>query len=263
MKALSAAFVFLLPLTLLAGEVTPGDSLDTVRNTLGAPRGELHLGGRDVLYYDRGEVELRSGLVTRVALRSEEAQAKIEAKRVADDLRIREMLATRQAQLIIEGEALKARQLADPSFLSAPLSYQVAFWRNFSARYTGVSCVEQLNLAQAKYYEQEASERRAAERAQYYAELEAKAREERERTTYYPVYDTGYNYHTRYTRSYRRSHYYDRDSRDCYDSTPSSHRHAPGGVTQPASPTDATIAPPGTAEGWLGVPRFVPLNPKI
>ena len=54
----------------MAAEVQTGDSLADVRNALGLPRGQAKVDGRQVLYYERGEVELVREVVTRVALRS-------------------------------------------------------------------------------------------------------------------------------------------------------------------------------------------------
>ena len=65
---------------LAAAEVRPGASLEEVRGTLGLPRGQVQVAGRQVLYYERGEVELQNGAVTRVALRSEEEHASLTAR---------------------------------------------------------------------------------------------------------------------------------------------------------------------------------------
>ena len=185
MKAASFAFLFVLPITLLAGEVNRGDSIETVRSALGAPKGELHLNGRDLLYYDQGEVELSSGLVTRAGLRSEKDQVTFEARRSAQADRARQ----HREILIAEGDALKARMLADPAFQAAPLSYQVAFWRNFSRKYSMVSCSEQLGIAQARLAEQTQASQQA-EDAQRIAEIEAQekaARRDDLDRIFYPI----------------------------------------------------------------------------
>ena len=66
MKRFALTLIFALPLVAYAGEVRTGDSLGDVRAALGAPRGEANVGNRQLLYYDRGEVELQAGAVTRV-----------------------------------------------------------------------------------------------------------------------------------------------------------------------------------------------------
>jgi hypothetical protein len=128
-----------------AAEVRPGNTLGEVRASLGIPRGEANLGDRQLLYYDRGEVELRAGSVTRVALLSDREFAAREARRAAESERVR----ARNA----EGEALKARRLADADFRSAPPEYQLAYWENFIRRYPGVSCADQLALIRARLAE--------------------------------------------------------------------------------------------------------------
>lgn len=208
MKTSPLMILVLLPLTLFAAEVKNGDSLATVQAALGEPRGRAQAGRRELLCFDRGEVELTSGVVTRVVLRSAEAQAAFEAKYAANALRVREEQEIRRVQLTAEGEALKAGKLADNLFQSAPLRFQVEFWRNFANQYSTVSCTEQLNLARARLYEQEQAERVQAEEAQRLAAL--KASESRGRI-FYPMYaNDSYGYEGEY-RERRRQQRLDRD----------------------------------------------------
>jgi hypothetical protein len=206
MKAIAFTLLLALPLALIAAEVKPGDTPAEVRAALGPPRGQLQMGGRELFYYDRGEVELRSGVVTRVALRSVEEQAALEARRVAEAVRVREEQEIRRARLSAEGDALKARKLSDPSFLAAPLGYQVAFWEDFSRRYSDVPSAEQLNMARARLAEQVAEGRARAVQDQRLAELEARVAEAEARTAeantgavyaggYYPYYHGSRDYH--------------------------------------------------------------------
>ncbi len=192
MKTLNVALLFVLPLTVFAGEVKLGDSLESVRSTLGTPRGQSHLSGRDVLYFDRGEIELSAGLVTRVALRSEKDQAVFENKQVANADRVRQEQETKHAQAITEGTAVKARMLADPAFQATPLSYQVAFWKNFSRKYSTVSCAEELSIAQARLNEQIEVAQKQAAQAQRIAELEAQARADAARDSLRYAYNRSY-----------------------------------------------------------------------
>ena len=143
MKTTPWLLLVVIPLTLFSREVKPGDGIDQVRNTLGAPRGQLHLGNRELWSFARGEVELTSGVVTRVALRSEAAQAAFETKRTAEVSQVREEQEIRRGQLTAEGEALKASKLADVSFQSASPRLQAEFWQNFAIKYPRVSCTEQ------------------------------------------------------------------------------------------------------------------------
>lgn len=174
MKIVSLVLLVFAPLVLPAGEVRPGDTLDEVRATLGTPRGQLLAGGRYLLYYERGEIELRAGVVTRVALLSVDDHAAREARRAAEAVRVREEQEIRRARLSAEGEALKARRLADPAFQAAPPNYQVAFWADFSRRYSDVPSEEQLTAARQRLAEQWDARRVQAEQADRLAELEAR-----------------------------------------------------------------------------------------
>ncbi len=182
MKAISFALLFALPLILNAADVKRGDTRSEVCANLGIPRGHLEVGGRELLYFDRGEVELRSGVVIRAALRSQEDQVVFDARRSAETIRVREEQEIRQAGLIVEGEALKARKLTDSAFQASPVAYQVAFWEDFSRRYSKVSSTEELSIARARLAEQVTKAQLQAEQAQRIAELEARVAEAEART---------------------------------------------------------------------------------
>jgi len=172
--ALSAA-----PL-LAAAEVAPGDSLAEVRAELGVPRGQATLNDRQILYYDRGEVELQADRVIRVGLRSLEEQVAIDAR----EERQRGEREERMSQLYAEGTALRDRKLADEYFRSAPLSYQVSFWETFVRSYPGVSVIEPLTIARMRLAEQQAEQWHRADQAAHIADLEARLAE-KESATYY------------------------------------------------------------------------------
>ena len=236
-----------LPLTLLAGEVKRGDSTEEVRAALGVPRGQSRLGTRELLYFDRGEVELSAGLVTRVALRSEQAQAVLETKRATETDRFRQ----KQELLATEGAALKARMLADPAFQATPLSYQVAFWQNFARKYPMVSCSENLGIAQARLDEQ-AQATQQAEQAQRIADLEAKAREKerenRSRTFY--NYGDSHDFYPLITTSYgRRTHFSPRDNYDVSTSRPLA--PSPRMQVEDKQNTSSHSAEAFTGKNWL------------
>jgi hypothetical protein len=170
MKMLSCVFLLGLPLILSAAEVRPGNTLGEVRAALGTPNGQLRIGDRHLLYYDRGDIELRSGAVTRVALLSDADYAALVVRRG----QIREEQEARRARQCAEGEALKARMLADSSFQAAPPAYQIAFWENFTRRYPEVSDTEPLLIARLRLAEQA---RTQIEQEQRLAELEARVAE--------------------------------------------------------------------------------------
>ncbi len=185
MKAFLQAVLLAVPLALVAGEVRLGDNSDTVRSALGLPRGRTQVGAREIYYYDRGEVELNSGTVTRVALRSEQEQLALDAKREADAQRFREEQEMHFARMTADGEALKAHKLSDPVFLATPAAYQVAFWQNFSHQYAGVPCGEQLGAAQARLTDYQAQAQKIAELEARNAELEEQTRIQSD-TYYFP-----------------------------------------------------------------------------
>jgi hypothetical protein len=164
--SLSSAVVF--------ADIKPGASETEVRATLGAPRGQTLLGDREIFYYDRGQVEMRAGAVTRVSLRSAEEQATLEARRAADAIRIRDEQDILRAKLTAEGEQLKARKLADPAFQNLPTSYQVAFWEDFSRRYSDVPSSQLLSEARLKLTAETAEARTKNEEAKRMADLEAR-----------------------------------------------------------------------------------------
>jgi hypothetical protein len=152
----------------MAAEVQVGDSRAEVRDALGAPRGQVTLDGRQVFYYERGEVELTADTVTRVSLRTPEEQLALDVR----EERNRGERVARMTQLATEGAALRDRKLADENFKNAPLAYQVSYWENFTQSYPGVSVREPLMIARMRFNEQLAEQRAQDEKAAYIAELE-------------------------------------------------------------------------------------------
>lgn len=150
MKTLAVLLLLATPVLAFAVEVHLGDSLAEVRSTLGAPHGQAQVGGKLVLFYDTGQVQLVDDRVMRSDFLSPDELA---AQR-AEDAR----LARSQARHMAEGEALKAKRLADPAFTSAPLSYQLEFWQDFRRQYPEVSCDDEYTLALARRQEQLDSE---------------------------------------------------------------------------------------------------------
>jgi len=158
----------------IAGDIKPGATMADVRSSMGVPRGEARVGDREIYYYDRGEVEGKSGVVTRALLRSEEEQSALEEKRSREADRLREEREIRQARLNQEGESLKAQKLADVSFLTSPLSRQAAFWQDFSRRYPGVTITEQLMDVRGRLALEIDEKLKQAAQAQRLADLEAR-----------------------------------------------------------------------------------------
>ncbi len=190
MKAPLFIVVLALSAASLAAEVTPGDTLDQAVAALGAPRGRLQVAGRNLVYFERGEIEVHDGRVTRVALATLEEHA----ARLAREEQQRSVREARRNELIVAGTAERDAKLADENFRGAPLAYQVAYWQNFAARYPGVSVSEPLAIVRLKrneQLEQQAREERRREELE-----ERQLAQERERAEFYPFY-TG-SYYPRY-----------------------------------------------------------------
>jgi len=196
MKAPTLWFALVLTtgIAVTAAEVRRGASLEEVRDTLGQPRGQVHVAGRQVLYYERGEVELQEGAVTRVALRSEEEHAILTARQE----RQRDERDARRVQLIAEGSALRDRKLADPAFQAAPLAYQVAFWEDFVRRYPDVSCVEPLTIARLRLNAQFEDQRERDEQADRLSAIEERFAAAERRPVIYPLFTSSTYYSHRY-----------------------------------------------------------------
>lgn len=203
MKPLPLVLILCLPAALAATEVQVGDSVAEVRRVMGSPRGDIRVGDRQVLYFERGEVELRADVVTKVALLSSEEHAEREAQHAVRVARAREEYEILRSRRVTEGEALKARKQADSAFLASPVTYQAAFWEDFSRRYPEVPCAELLAVARARLQEQQESENVRLAQERRLAELEARIQETAERVDY-PSYG-GIRYRTRnYYRHHRR-----------------------------------------------------------
>lgn len=192
--ALWFALVLATGTVLTAAEIRRGASLEEVRDTLGWPRGQVQVAGRQVLYYERGEVELQAGAVTRVALRSEEEHAILTARQERQ-LNERE---TRRLQQMAEGSALRDRKLADPAFLAAPLAFQVAYWEDFVRRYPEVSCVEPLTIARLRLNAQFEDQRERDEQADRLDAIEERFAAVERRPVIYPLFTSSPYYSHRH-----------------------------------------------------------------
>ncbi len=206
MRIIPRALLYLLPLAITTAEVPLGATLEQVRTTLGRARGQAEADDRLLLYFERGEVELQDGIVTRVALmprpefEAEAAQRALEAQRLRDAQDIR------RAQLKAAGEALKARQLADPTFLGASAERQVAFWEDFARRYPEVPTSEELLSARLRLGEVRATQRQEAESAERLARLEAKVAEAEARAIEAEYGARQSRYHRYYSTRHRSQH---------------------------------------------------------
>ncbi|HZP59575.1 MAG TPA: hypothetical protein VFB27_04565 [Opitutaceae bacterium] len=262
MKRLAALLLLAVPALALARDVHLGDSLEEVRSALGEPRGQARLDGRLVLFYDRGEVELVDGRVTNSDFLSSEDFAALQAQHAAE--------AERAAQVRAEGEALKAKKLADPAFASAPPAYQVAFWEDFHRRYPQVSCDDEYNLALARRQEEldkQAHDQNVTDLQNRATEAENRAAEaEREaqqaRTSGYwgwPVFfgDTGRRHEHDHDRGDRRDRDRDR-GRPTGPTFRSPSGPAPSSPVLTQPPSASGLKPPPSASGLTPPPSAWP-----
>lgn len=167
----------------VAGAVSPGDSMAEVKAVLGTPKGQVMRDGRQILYFERGAVEMVSGRVMTVSLRTAEEQADLTTREERQRVE-REVI---RARLAAEGVALRDRKLADGTFQSAPLAYQVNFWENFALSYPGVSCAEPLMIARMRFNEQLEDKRRREAESDRRAQLEERLAAAERETTFYPI----------------------------------------------------------------------------
>ncbi|MEZ5278171.1 MAG: hypothetical protein R3F07_17450 [Opitutaceae bacterium] len=171
MRSAVVLLPLLLPLTSLVAGILPGDSAQDVRAELGVPNGSVEIGQTRILFFDRGEVVLREGVVADTNLLSE---SELVAKRAHEEER-RNLLArvAEERRLLLESEGLALRQskVDSPGFQSLPASERVAFWKQFQLRYPTVPVDLELGaaLAQAKVEQAERDQRAARETALLYA----------------------------------------------------------------------------------------------
>ena len=171
MRSAVVLLPLLLPVTSLFAEILPGASAQAVWAELGTPNGSVEIGKTRILFFDRGEVILREGVVTDTNLLSE---SELVAKQTHETER-RNLLARlaeeRRLQLESEGLALRQSKVDSPGFQSLPATERVAFWKQFQLRYPTVPVDLELGaaLAQAKVEQAERDRRAAQESALLYA----------------------------------------------------------------------------------------------
>ncbi|HBA84509.1 MAG TPA: hypothetical protein DCZ95_10485 [Verrucomicrobia bacterium] len=155
-----------------ASEIAAGDSLAAVMEVLGPPPGEVAVGSRTLLYYERGRVELWDGKVVAADLISpQEADARRIKRQQAAEL-ARKADEERRAQLKLKGRALLEKKLSDPAFLASPAGRRAAFWENFMRDYPDVPVQAEYAAALAEQRMDEAAQRAEEERAWQMTELQ-------------------------------------------------------------------------------------------
>lgn len=105
----------------------PGDERAAVVRALGKPRGRMMMGARETLIYDRGQIELATGRVTRVRLMTpEELAAKVTAEAEAAERAQQAYLAR-----VAAGEQARADILDSADYRAASPAARIATWERF------------------------------------------------------------------------------------------------------------------------------------
>jgi len=179
-------FVFLLMTAVAAGPpaaasdsggLVVGDSLDTVLAVLGQPQGRLRKGDTEILLYDRGNVDVRNGVVVAHSVvseaehtrREEEAARKRETQRAAE--------AAERARIHEEGVLLRDARLADPDFAALPPEERVRVWREFRKQYPSVLLPAEYQAALTALEAELNRQSQTAEQERKIAELEQRVRD--------------------------------------------------------------------------------------
>ena len=152
---------------LLADDIEIGDTRDDVIKALGEPDGSVALGDTEVMFYSRGQIDIKDGKVAHHDVISQEEfearqQSRLKAQR-EQSRRAAEQLAQTKVQKSAQPKpASTEQQLADMSG-----EEQVAYWRDYQRKNPGADVSAQLRKARA----------RAGEEAEKKAEIEQKIAE--------------------------------------------------------------------------------------
>ena len=130
-----------------AADPKQGDTRDQVLDSLGQPSGKMMLVPQEILYFDRGTVELTDGKVTKVKLVSQaDAEARI-AKQKAETEAAAQQAAEQKQKLIEQGRQEKSTTLANTFFCSQTGAQQLAYWEDFSKRFPDVPVADEIQKA--------------------------------------------------------------------------------------------------------------------
>jgi len=152
---------------LLADDIEIGDTRDGVINTLGKPDGRAVLGDTEVLYFPRGQVDIKDGNVVRLDMIS---PAELDARRqsrLKAEQEQRGQAAEQQTQLMAQKNAQPEPAPTGPQLAQMSGEEQVAYWMNYQRKNPGANVSAQLRTARAQ----------VAEDARKKAEIEQKIEE--------------------------------------------------------------------------------------
>lgn len=172
MKAVAWVLGLASVLTVETHGVEIGEHISQVRRELGQPKGYLRMESLELLYYDRGRIECRDGVVVDMDLMSPEELA---AKREAEALRrerARRAAEKRRVRMAERGQALKTEKLNSPAFLGGSAADQLSFWTAFRKRYPAVDVEAEFAETLQRYEHELALQRAALERERERAAME-------------------------------------------------------------------------------------------
>jgi hypothetical protein len=140
-----------LPMDPKAG-VTLGESIANVQATLGEPKSKAKFGNKEIWSYKWGRVEIKVPFIDGKVVSSSLADSndtgttgrQTQPADAADASALR-------AQHVADGEALKAKTLADPAYAGMSPGDQLAIWADFRTSYPEVSCDNEYNAALARW----------------------------------------------------------------------------------------------------------------
>ena len=146
-------FVTCFVCTAFSADPQIGESKDEVIEQLGKPQGKMLMRNKEVLFYERGTVELTDGHVSTSKLLSAQGLYQEKLKKAQDQ----KAAEARQEQLREEGEKEKKRILSDASFTNKPPQEQLSYWEDFKKKYPGVVVENEAQQAATQVQKQRAT----------------------------------------------------------------------------------------------------------
>ena len=172
---------FILSFSALADHVQIGDNLAMVKSILGEPTGYVQVGTSEVLYYNRGRIELKDDQVIEAELISEEEVRKRTEQRLIQEEEQRVAQERIRLERFEEGTKILNQKLSDPYFLNSSLSNRISFWRSFANQYPMVTLPESYLVTLREFEEEQKNRLRNAEQEQKIAALEARVKKAEQR----------------------------------------------------------------------------------
>ena len=153
-------------------DIEIGDSHAQVIAELGEPKAEIKTPGFALLTFERGQIELREGLVTKVDMVSQEDADLLRRERLVQDAQAKQLAERQRKELFAEGKATLERKKLDREFPRRPASEQVSYWRAFKQRYPEVDVSAEYESALRLLETEMALEKNSREQEQRIRDLE-------------------------------------------------------------------------------------------